>query len=201
MASIFKPAHMKTCLFLPPAARWPCAALMGLLLSWPAVAQSPDYRLNTGDSVEIRVFRHDDIGGKFTLGSDGSVGLQFIGPVILNGLTPDQAKQRIEAKLADGWLRKPQVTVNVADFAKNTITVTGQVTRGGAFNVARNKPFTVAQAIGMAGGFNTRANAKAVMLKRGAKSFTINVKEIFENPSLDIPLKDGDVLFVKESRL
>ena len=171
------------------------------LLSLTARAQTPDYRLNTGDTVDIRVFRHDDIGGKFTLGSDGAVGLQFIGPVTLNGLTPEQAKQRIESKLADGWLRRPQVTVNVSDFAKNTITVTGQVNRGGAFNVARNKPFTVAQAIGMAGGFNTRANAKSVMLKRGDKSFTINVKAIFENPSLDIPLKDGDVLFVKESAL
>lgn len=166
-----------------------------------ALAQPGDYRLSTGDAVEIRVFRHDDIGGKFTLGSDGAVVLQFIGAVTLNGLTPDQASKRIEALLADGWLRKPKVTVNVADFAKNTITVTGQVNRGGAFNVARNKPFTVAQAVGMAGGFNTRANAKAVMLKRGTKSYTIDVRAIFENPSLDIPLKDGDVLFVKESRL
>ncbi len=171
-------------------------------LTAPAVyAQAGDYRLSTGDAVEIRVFRHEDIGGKFTLGADGAVVLQFIGPVTLHGLTPEQARQRIEARLADGWLRQPQVTVNVADFAKNTITVTGMVNRGGAFNVARNKPFTVTQAIGMAGGFNTRANAKAVMLKRGAKSFTVDVKAIFENPSLDIPLKDGDVLFVKESRI
>ena len=190
---------MKTCCFHPSVARWCCVVLTGLTPAAPA--QSVDYRLNTGDTVEIRVFRHEDIGGKFTLGSDGAVGLQFIGPVTLNGLTPAQAKQRIEALLADGWLRKPQVTVNVADFAKNSITVTGQVNRGGAFNVARNKPFTVAQAIGMAGGFNTRANTKAVMLKRGEKSFTIDVKAIFENPSLDLPLKDGDVLFIKESRL
>ena len=93
------------------------------------------------------------------------------------------------------------MTVNVADFAKNTITVTGQVLHGGAFNVARNKSFTVTQAIGMAGGFNTRANTKAVMLKRGEKSYAINVKAIFADPSVDIPLRDGDVLLVKESAL
>lgn len=166
-------------------------------------AASPDdATLNTGDMVEVRVLRHDaDLGGKYTIGSDGAIELQLIGRVSLRGLTPSQASQRITALLADGWLRKPQVTVNVADFAKNTITVTGQVNRGGGFQVARNKPFTVTQAIGLAGGFNTRANSKAVMLKRGAKSFTIDVKAIFENPSLDIPLQDGDVLLVKESRL
>ena len=97
--------------------------------------------------------------------------------------------------------RKPQVIVNVAEFAKNTITVTGQVNRGGAFNVARNKPFTVSQAIGMAGGFNTRANPKAVILQRDNKPYTINVKAIQQDPSRDIPLKDGDVLVVRESRL
>ena len=164
------------------------ALTLGAASPLPAqnAASTGDATLNTGDMVEVRVLRHDaDLGGKYTIGSDGAIELQLIGRVSLRGLTPSQASQRITALLADGWLRKPQVTVN----------------RGGGFQVSRNKPFTVTQAIGMAGGFNTRANAKAVMLKRGAKSFTIDVKAIFENPSLDIPLQDGDVLLVKESRL
>jgi polysaccharide biosynthesis/export protein len=164
-------------------------------------AQGSGGRLDVGDVVDIRVFRHEELGGKLTLGSDGAVILQFVGPVVLQGLTPEQARQRIEGLLANGWLRKPEVTVNIAEFAKNVITVQGQVNRGGAFSVARNKPFTVSQAIGMAGGFNTRANSKAVVLKRGEKTYTINVKEIQTKPSLDIPLRDGDVIFVKESIL
>jgi polysaccharide biosynthesis/export protein len=183
-----------------------CSVAWSLVTAFPLPARSAapvvDGALNPGDVVEVRVLRHDaDLGGKYTIGSDGAIELQLIGRVRLQGLTPPQASQRITALLADGWLRRPQVTVNVADFAKNTITVTGQVNRGAAFSVARNKPFTVTQAIGMAGGFNTRANSRAVLLKRGAKSFTIDVKAIFENPSLDIPLQDGDVLLVKESRL
>lgn len=179
------------------------AACLGALLSGRITAQEvpAGYRLSAGDAVEIRVFRHEDLSGKFTLGADGAVVLQFIGPVNLTNLTPEQARQRIESLLADGWLRKPQVTVNITDFAKNTITVDGEVKRAAAYTVGRNKPFTVSQAIGMAGGFTTRANPKSVMLKRGTKSYTINVKAIYENPSLDIPLRDGDLLVVKESRL
>ncbi len=189
---------MKQFRFFIAALRWLAALLPGTLLAQNAPASGGT--LNVGDIVEVRVLRHDaDLGGKFTVGSDGTIELQLIGRVALKGLTPGQAGQRITAALADGWLRKPQVTVNVADFAKNTITVTGEVNRGGAFNVSRNKPFTVSQAIGMAGGFNTRANAKAVMLKRGDKSYTVNVKAIFQDPSLDIPLRDGDVLLVKTS--
>jgi polysaccharide export outer membrane protein len=158
-------------------------------------------RLSAGDTIDIRVYRHDDLGGKLTLGADGTVGLQFVGPVNLQGLTAEQARQKIEALLADGWLRKPQVTVNITDFAKNFITVDGQVNRPNGFSVARNKPFTVTQAIGMAGGFNTRANKKAVILKRGNKTFTINVKAIYEDPSQDMPLQDGDVLLVPQAVL
>lgn len=132
-----------------------------------ATGDSPDgcvrRAVRPGDAVQIRVFRYDDPGGKFTLESDGAVVRQFIGRVTLGGRTPEQEWLRIESLLADGWLRKRQVTVNVAGFAKNTIIVTGQVNRGGAFNAARNKPVTVSLAIGMAGGFNTRANSKTVL--------------------------------------
>ncbi|MDB6071569.1 MAG: polysaccharide export protein [Verrucomicrobiales bacterium] len=190
---------------LLPSASLPLVA--GLLLCAaatppPVWAQdNAGVRIASGDTVDIRVFRHDDIGGKFTVGSDGTVILQFVGSVSLSGMTPEQATQKVTAMLADGWLRKPQVSVNIAEFGKNFITVKGAVNRGGGFTVTRNKPFTVSQAIGMAGGFNNRANRKAVMLQRGQKSYTINVKEIESDPSLDIPLKDGDVLTVRESAL
>lgn len=189
-----------------PAASLPLIA--GLLLCAagtappPAMAQdNAGVRIASGDTVDIRVFRHDDLGGRFTVGPDGAVVLQFVGSVSLSGMTPEQATQKITGRLADGWLRKPQVSVNIAEFGKNFITVKGAVNRGGGFTVVRNKPFTVSQAIGMAGGFNNRANRKAVMLQRGQKSYTINVKEIESDPSLDIPLKDGDVLTVRESAL
>jgi polysaccharide export outer membrane protein len=195
---------MKTSRHLPVYAFWAAVLIVSAVLPLGAqtAAMAGDALLNPGDVVEVRVLRHDaDLGGKYTIGSDGAIELQLIGRVRLQGSTPQQASHRITALLADGWLRKPQVAVNVADFAKNTITVTGQVNRGGAFSVPRNKPFTVTQAVGMAGGFNTRANQKGILLKRGTKSFTIDVKAIFENPSLDLPLKDGDVLMVRESRL
>jgi hypothetical protein len=40
-----------------------------------------------------------------------------------------------------------------------------------------------------------------VILQRDNKPYTINVKAIQQDPSRDIPLKDGDVLVVRESRL
>lgn len=190
--------------FLPALAAFLLAGLTGLWTpAAPAQAavEAGASRLAVGDSLEIRVHRHEDLSGRFILGQDGAVGLPFIEQVVLAGLTPEQAAKKIESLLADGWLRKPQVTVNVAEFAKNLITVRGEVNKGGGFSVPRNKPLTISQAIGMAGGFTNRANQKAVVLQRGDKAYSVDVKDILENPGKDRPLKDGDVLVVKSSIL
>jgi polysaccharide export outer membrane protein len=159
------------------------------------------YKLRAGDSVEIRVFKHDELSVRGPIGADGSVALQFIGSVPVAGLTPGQARARIEAQYADGWLKKPQVAVNIVEYAKATITVSGQVNRPGTFTLPRNRSMTLLEAIGTAGSFNTRANQRTVLLKRGSKTYEVNVKQVLKNPRADIPLRDGDIVWVKEAIL
>jgi len=157
------------------------------------------YRLRAGDTVEIRIFRHDELSVRSPIGADGSVALQFIGSIGVAGLTPGEARSRIEGLYANGWLKKPQVSVNVVEYAKATFTVSGQVNRPGTFSLPRNRNMTLLEAIGTAGHFNTRANQRNVLLKRGAKTYEINVKDILKSPQRDIALRDGDVIWVKEA--
>lgn len=167
-----------------------------------ASTAAPDissYRLRAGDSVEIRVFRHDELSVRGPIGADGSVAMQFIGSVAVAGLTPVQARARIEAMYADGWLRKPQVSVNIVEYYPASITVSGQVNRPNRYSLPRNRSMTLLEAIGTAGHFNTRANQKSVLLKRGGKTYEINVKDILKNPQSDVALRDGDIIWVKEA--
>jgi polysaccharide export outer membrane protein len=165
----------------------------------PEEPPASSYRLRAGDSVEIRVFRHEELNVRGPIGADGSVALQFIGSVPVAGLTPGEARMRIEALYADGWFKKPQVTVNVVEYGRATITVSGQVNRPGTFTLPRNRSMTLLEAIGTAGHFNTRANQRAVLLKRGGRTFEVNVKNILKNPQTDVPLRDGDIIWVKEA--
>lgn len=179
-------------------------AILSVALAGTLPAQEADpssYKLRAGDSVEIRVFKHDELSVRGPIGADGAVALTFIGSIPVAGLTPSQARARIEAQYADGWLKKPQVAVNVVEYAKSTITVAGQVNRPGTFTLPRNRSMTLLEAIGTAGSFNTRANQRTVLLKRGSKTFEVNVKNILRNPQGDVPLRDGDVIWVKEAIL
>lgn len=167
----------------------------------PQETESSSYKLRTGDSVEIRVFKHDELSVRGSIGPDGSVALQFIGSIPVAGLTPGQARGRIEAMYADGWFKRPQVAVNVVEYARATITVTGQVNRPGTFALSRNRSMTLLEAIGTAGHFKNTANQKHVLLKRGGKTYEVNVKNVLRNPQTDVTLRDGDIIWVKEAIL
>ncbi len=169
-----------------------------------AVSQETEpssYKLRAGDSLEIRVFKHDELGVRGPIGADGTVSLQFIGSVPIAGLTPGQARSRIEALYSDGWFKKPQVAVNIVEYARATVTVTGQVNRPGTFTLSRNRSMTLLEAIGTAGHFKNTANQKHVLLKRGSKTYEVNVKNILKNPQTDVTLRDGDIIWVKEALL
>jgi polysaccharide biosynthesis/export protein len=169
--------------------------------SVPQESATSSYRLRAGDVMEIRVFRHDELSVRGPISADGTVALQFIHSVSVAGLTPGQARARIEALYADGWLKKPQVAVNVVEYCRASITVSGQVNRPGTFTLPRNRSMTLLEAIGTAGHFNTRANQRNVILKRGNRTYELNVKQILKNPQSDVPLKDGDIVWVKEAIL
>jgi polysaccharide biosynthesis/export protein len=165
----------------------------------PPAAADNSYQLRPGDQIEIRVFRHDDLSVRGPVSADGTVAMQFINSVNLAGLTPAQASSRIQALYADGWLKKPQVSVNVLEYARATFTVTGAVNRANTFNLPRNRPLTLLEAIGAAGHFKNTANQKSVLIKRAGKTYTVNVKDILKNPAKDVVIRDGDLIWVREA--
>jgi protein involved in polysaccharide export with SLBB domain len=152
------------------------------------------------DTVEIRVFREDELTTTGQLSSDGSISMPLVGSVKLAGLTTDSAAKAIEAKLKDGYLVKPQVSVTIEGRIRRTITVLGQAQNPGVFELPANRSMTIVEAIGMAGGSTRIANTKKITLKRsGGKVQTINLKDITSGKTADMPLKDGDVLSIPES--
>ena len=179
-------------------------ALMGVLAAFSSGQTAEGGRasgvIGQRDTVEIRVFREDDLTTTGQLSGDGTISVPLIGSVKLAGLTTDSAAKVIEAKLKDGYLVKPQVTVTIEGRIRRTITVLGQAQNPGVFELPANRALTVVEAIGMAGGSTRIANTKKITLKRsGGKVQTINLKDITSGKASDISLKDGDVLSIPES--
>ena len=186
------------------------AAMIGafIALTGGASGQTPAAGRASGtigsmDTVEVRVFREEELTTMGQLSPDGTITMPLIGAVKIVGLTTDRAAAAITAKLKDGFLVNPQVSVTIEARVRRSITVLGQVQNAGVFELPPNRKLTVVEAIGMAGGATRIANTKKITLKRntsGKPEVTIlNLKDITSGKTADVPLRDGDVLTIPES--
>lgn len=169
-----------------------------------AVASGTDnYRVRANDIIEVKVFQELDLSGRVQVREDGTVRLPLINETVrVAGMSATEIENRIRTLLAKDYVRDPRVTVNVAEISKNMFTVMGQVNRANTYAMPNNKPVTLLQAIGMAGGYTRLAHTRKVYLKRTqggqSKVYIIDAEEMARNPSSSIYLQDGDVIDVKE---
>ena len=172
------------------------AVLFSISLS-DLVAQNS---IRSADTVSVKVFREPDLDTEGQVSASGTLTVPLIGPVKISGLSPKQAEAAIERKLRDGYLVRPQVTVNVVQKVARTVTVLGQVREPGVFTLPSGRRLTVVEAIGLAGGLTEIASAKKVRLKNGrtGKSQVINVRAMMQGKVKDIALSSGDVLHIPE---
>ncbi len=151
------------------------------------------------DSVEIRVFREEELTTRGQLSSDGTISMPLIGAVRIEGLTTDQAAAAISRRLKDGYLVRPEVSVSIEARIRRTVTILGQAQRPGVFEIPAHRRLTLVEVVGLAGGTTRIANEKKVTLKRGGQVFSVNLKDITNGKGEDIALRDGDTITIPES--
>jgi len=107
------------------------------------------YRLAPGDRITVTVFGQPDLSGDAIVDEAGSVSLPLIDHIEVKDLTVAECQTRISDRLAEGILRKPSVSVRLAEL--RPLFVIGDVRVPGAY------PFrfgsTVQSAVALAGGF------------------------------------------------
>lgn len=84
------------------------------------------------------------------------------------------------------------------------VFVNGAVKAPGSFDIKRSEPITALQAITMAGGTTDRAAEKRTQILRRlpegkSKIININLKKIKKGEATDVPLKNGDIVYVPEA--
>lgn len=96
--------------------------------------------------------------------------------------------------------------VNVQAEREGVIYVLGEVKTPGALKVLISRLPTVAQAVAQAGGYTERAALRRVIIKRrdaagNEKEIVVDLKAILRNKAKDIPLQDGDTVYVPKGMI
>jgi polysaccharide export outer membrane protein len=157
-----------------------------------------DSAFGPGDLFDIRVFNEADLTGTYQVGNDGTIAFPLIGRVTVDGKLPSEVEAEIQTRLADGFLRNPQVSVLPKEYRSKKVSVVGQVKQPGTFQYQEG--MSVVEAVSKAGGFTplARKNAVRVTRKSNGKSFTVAVEDISRGKSPNFTLRPGDVVYVPE---
>jgi len=96
--------------------------------------------------------------------------------------------------------------VNVQADQEGVIYVLGEVKAPGALKVFRSRMPSVAQAVAQAGGWTERAALGRVVVRRkdaagNEKEIRIDLKAVLRSKAKDIPLQDGDTIYVPKGML
>lgn len=155
----------------------------------PAPVVAPIYRLAPDDKVKITVYGETDLSGEYLVGSDGNVSMPLVGMVPAAGKTLAEFGDGLTQQLADKYLNKPRVSVDIAEY--RPFYILGEVNRAGQFPYRVG--LTVNAAVATAGGFTYRANHKTVAIKHagepGEKRYRLTA---------DLQIMPGDTVRVLE---
>jgi protein involved in polysaccharide export with SLBB domain len=159
-----------------------------------------DTTLGPRDVFEVRVFRHDEMSGEYSVSEDGTINFPEIGIVAVRGKTPADIEKDIQGRLADGYLVNPSVSILVKEYKSKTVSVLGQVRKPSTVGYAAG--LSIVDAISQAGGFTPMARKNAVKVTREDDgktiSYTVPVESIANGKAKPFFLRPGDTIFVPE---
>jgi polysaccharide export outer membrane protein len=163
-----------------------------------------NYKLSPNDLLDFRVFQEPELDGVVRVAGDGTAIFPLVGPIPVAGRSIGEATQAVAAKLHDGYLVHPQVSITVRQYAKKLFTVLGEVQKPGSYDMQGLQEITLLQAVGMAGGYTKIANAGNVTIKRieggSEKVLKYNAKKMANSSDRSsIMIRTGDVISVGES--
>lgn len=125
-------------------------------------AQSDDV-IGPDDSVTISVLESDEISKTWRVNGSGDVELPLVGRLHAAGLTADQLSKQLTEGLRK-YIREPHVTVYIAEFRSQPVTVTGAVHRPGTFQT--EGPKTLWTVLTMAGGLEKSYGATVTVTRQ-----------------------------------
>jgi len=164
-----------------------CASL-GTPATYLVQTKGP-YLLDTGDIVRVSVYGDAEISQNYKVDDGGAIMFPLVGPVDVRGATTQMAAANIAQALANGYMRNPNVAVEIDTY--RPFFIQGAVKNAGQFAYVYG--MTVRAAIATAGGYSETADrSRAVIYRRQGKQM------VKGTVSLDFPIYPSDTIVIGE---
>jgi polysaccharide export outer membrane protein len=151
-----------------------------VLPSYPVCAQVADaapvaesLRIGAGDLLNISVMREPDLERRVRVRDSGEVSLPLVGDVAVQGLSAADAAKAVEKRYLDGqFLKHPDVSVFIEEFATQQVAVLGQVGKPGSYSLPAAR--SLIDVLAMAGGLTEIAD-RHITIERASHAASAEV--------------------------
>jgi polysaccharide biosynthesis/export protein len=147
------------------------------------------YNIRATDKLRITIFQEDDLSTICRVDAKGTVNLPLVGEIRVRGLTLSEAERTIENAYKDGrFLRKPEVTVAIDEYAPREVSIQGQVKNPGRYPLPIEATMSVLDLVTKAGGFTDTALGTGVRITRilpdgSTRVITLDVESLIKGKS------------------
>lgn len=117
----------------------------------PADPDAPrtSYEIVPNDVLNLQVFQEPDLSNEeLQVDNVGNIQMPLIGEIRAAGRSPSELAEEISDRLSREYIVDPQVVVSVSEAAARFVTVEGQVTQPGVYEIDRD--YTLLSAIARA---------------------------------------------------
>lgn len=172
------------------------------------------YKIGLQDEVKITVFDEPELSTMYRVDADGSISFPLIGRVQAAGTTLSELQQRITTMLSSGYIRNPQVRVEVNQYKSQFVYVIGEVRAPGKITMT-GTTMTLLEALALAGSPTSSASNEVIVVHpnrpnaanappgtdvEGAR-ITVNRKDLeLGKAGQDVALQDGDIINVPSAQ-
>jgi polysaccharide biosynthesis/export protein len=164
-----------------------------------------EYRIQPGDSLDIKLFYNPELNEILTVRPDGRITMQLVNDVMAAGRTPAELTATL-TKAYSAELANPKVAVIIRSSISDKVYVDGEVNRAGMVTLIG--PTTILQSIAQAGGMKDTAKSDEVLVLRRGDDNQLNVIAVnLENAlrgmdiTQDIAVRPNDIVYVPKSTI
>lgn len=125
----------------------------------------PSYVIGAQDQLSITVYDEAELTGKYRIDNDGFFSFPLLDRLRAAGRSVAELQAELTTRLANGFLRNPQVRVEVDQYKSRSVFVSGEVRAPGKFTMNSNT-MTLLEALAQAGSPTANASNDITVTRR-----------------------------------
>jgi polysaccharide export outer membrane protein len=163
-----------------------------------------EFILGVGDSLDITIYRNDDLKTSTKINPSGKIMFPLIGEVQAAGRSTTALREDLRERYSN-YLVDPQISISISAIQSQKFLVLGEIKSPGVFNL--DSDYTILDAVAKAGGWNQDAKTSNVLLLRNVggkvEARSIDMDEVMKggNVAYNKQLQRNDIVFVPTKKI